>query len=157
MKALQVRVAEVMKLHSGLIGILMQQFTSLLLHRLCLGWMVGARYGDDIELPVLQNLQALEERRNCPFVIQRGRVIVKIVAFLDDFLLFSTPEHGKYDREIHASLLCIDSKQFIIHSYLAIPLALPTRRPLIHIKASHLKAIQANQSWPRRTRHAGFP
>src|SRR5687767_12088318 len=115
MKALQMRVAEVMKLHPSLIDIFMQQLTSLLLHRLCLRWMVGSCYGDNIELSILQNLQALKERRNCPFVIQRGRVIVKIVAFLDDLLLFSTPEHGKHNREIHASLLYIDSKELIIH------------------------------------------
>src|SRR5687768_6689784 len=104
------RITKEMKLYSRLTGIFIEHLIRLLLNGLCLGWMVGTRYSNDIELPILQNLHALEEWRNCPFIIQCRWVIVKIITLFDDFLLFSTPEHGKHNRKIHASLhipLCV--------------------------------------------------
>src|SRR5687768_5341127 len=105
MEASKMGITEEIKLHPRLTSIFIEQSIRPLLHCLCLGWMVGSRYGDDIKFSILQNLQALEEWRNRSFIIQRGRVIVKIIAFLYDFLLFSPPEHGKHDGKIHASLL----------------------------------------------------
>src|SRR5919108_1083392 len=94
-----------MELPPRLIGIFIEQFICLLLNGLCFGWMVGSRHSNDIELPILQDLQALEEWRNCPFIIQCRWMIVKIITLFDNFLLFSTPEHGKHNRKIHAGLL----------------------------------------------------
>ena len=62
-----------------------------------------------VELPILQNLQALEQRRDGSFIIQRGGMIVKIIAIFNDFLLFPAPEHWENNGEIHASLLLIRS------------------------------------------------
>src|SRR5688500_14724872 len=94
-----------MKFDSGLICIFMQHFTSALFHGLRYRRVVGSRDGNDIELPILQNPEALEQRRDGPFLIQRGGMIVKIIAIFNDFLLFPAPEHWENNREIHASLL----------------------------------------------------
>src|SRR5688500_3689924 len=99
------RVAEVMKFDARLTSIFMQHFTSALLHRLRHRWVICPCYGNDIELPILQNPEALEQRRHVPFLIQRGGMVVKIIAIFNDFLLVPAPEHWEYIREIHASLL----------------------------------------------------
>src|SRR5687768_7367904 len=112
------RVAEVMKLDSRLTCIFMQHFASALLHRLRHRRVVGPCYGNDVELPVLQNPEALEQWRDRPFIIQRRRMIVKIIAIFNDFLLFPAPEHWKDNREIHASLLLLDHLRIVLEKEL---------------------------------------
>src|SRR5688500_20247570 len=94
------RITGEMKLYSRLTGIFIEQLIRLLLNGLCLGWMVGTRYSNDIELPILQKLHALEEWRNCTFIIQCRWVIVKIITLFYDFLLFSTLYHENITRKI---------------------------------------------------------
>src|SRR5258708_6240501 len=75
--------------------------------------MVCSGDGNNIELLILQHLEALEERRDRSLLIQGSRMVVKIVSLLHHFFLFSAPEHGKYNREFHvASLLLVQINHF---------------------------------------------